>query len=394
MTTKQYSINDCPFIIVPYKDYTLWKRHSENYTCGVCNGPLIIGWGGAYGIESWIVKCGSNYEHDVSAIGTTKIPSFFDEWKRNGGPSCYPAIQNKFEEISGRKGRRLKMKEEVTSAVIKVDEATRAMVTAHLSGYTKGEVLSQLETNRAFDLVQKGLDPYLHIMVYDGKVCTNIDGMYYWASTHNDFQRVTTRILIGDEKAAYDPIEGDVLVIASLFKKGEHEPAYTAIGRANASHPYRNNPVERNFPHRMAEKRAEAMVIRKAYPIGAQIAEDVQDYEENITLGGVAPADEEVLVAMDKDGMELPIEDEQEAIDIETGEILEESQEEKELPKVKSGTIKQLRHYLDESNPALIQRLRDVYKVDNLDDLSQENADELLEKCKKSAAEKKSRDSK
>ena len=122
------------------------------------------------------------------------------------------------------------------------------------------------EIQKALALTEQGFDPFLHLVVYQGKVTTTIDALYWWADGKGQQYRVISKPLKTEEKESYGVGENEIGVIASLYVGDASEPSFTGFGRASkdARAPVmRGSAVEHQHPYRMAEKRAEAQVLRK-----------------------------------------------------------------------------------------------------------------------------------
>lgn len=158
-----------------------------------------------------------------------------------------------------------------------------------------GSDLATSEVEKAARLVQLGLDPALHIMVYQSRVSANIDGLYYYARTHlQEPWEIVSEPIMGDEqRAAYGVKADEIAVIARLYRVGAERPACTGFGRASTN---RNSPVMRGsaveyqHPYRMAEKRAEGQALRKFATFGKQIIPaplfepDVTESDPNVVV--------------------------------------------------------------------------------------------------------------
>ena len=122
------------------------------------------------------------------------------------------------------------------------------------------------EIQKALALTEQGFDPFLHLVVYQGKVTTTIDALYWWADGKGQAYRVISKPIKAEEKESYGVGENEIGVIASLYVGDASEPSFTGFGRASkdARAPVmRGSAVEHQHPYRMAEKRAEAQVLRK-----------------------------------------------------------------------------------------------------------------------------------
>ena len=153
------------------------------------------------------------------------------------------------------------------------------------------------EIQKALALVEQGFDPFLHLVVYQGKVTTTIDALYWWADGKGIPYRVISKPIKAEEKEPYGVGENEIGVIANLYVSDAIEPSFTGFGRASkdAKSPVQKGSfVEHQHPYRMAEKRAEAQVLRKfrALATSVPIMEEAIDGElvpENQAPPGEAP---------------------------------------------------------------------------------------------------------
>ena len=119
---------------------------------------------------------------------------------------------------------------------------------------------------QAIALVQRtGLNPALNeVIVYEGKLYVTVHGIGHLAAPQLEGIDAP-RFWLADEKAAAGYAADDVVCSVTLYRKGSSR-GVTGTGKANATKPYRGNPVERAFAPRMAENRA----LRQAYRMGFQ----------------------------------------------------------------------------------------------------------------------------
>jgi len=140
------------------------------------------------------------------------------------------------------------------------------------------------EMQKVYALVEKGFDPILHIGIYQGRITVAIDGWWWWGRQDDRFGRIMSKPISKEMKDAYGLEDEEIGVIAELYLKGETEPHCTGFGKASKrpytyekgvspkNHPDRmRNPIDTDNPYRMAEKRAEAQVIRKFRAIGVDV---------------------------------------------------------------------------------------------------------------------------
>jgi len=146
-----------------------------------------------------------------------------------------------------------------------------------------GSTLAVPEATKAYALIALGFDAAFHMCLYHSKLTMTIDGWYWWAHRDKEFDRLTTRAIVEqEERDAYGLTPDQIGVLASIYLKGRSEPIYTGFSHASKNEKapvIHGSAVESKHPYRMAEKRAEAQVIRKAYPLGV----DVQLPEEMST---------------------------------------------------------------------------------------------------------------
>ena len=45
--------------------YETMQKRVDSHSCGVCQGNLTIAWGGAYGFNGYILRCGNDINHDI-----------------------------------------------------------------------------------------------------------------------------------------------------------------------------------------------------------------------------------------------------------------------------------------------------------------------------------------
>lgn len=133
-------------------------------------------------------------------------------------------------------------------------------------------------------LLDKGFDPALHLMVYQGRLAVKIEGMYWWRDGDKRFRRMKSHPIDPALKAAYGCAEDEIGVITEIFLQGQTEPCCEGFGKASMrpytyrknespwDHPDRKrNPIDAEHTYRMAEKRSENQAIKKFRPLGIEI---------------------------------------------------------------------------------------------------------------------------
>ena len=245
--------------------------------CRRCRGMVWVAW-----IEAtWAIRCNC-YPLPPQMV---QSESYYETWKRGGVIPIH--IQNNLE----KKFRRHNM----TTAI------TRAEVQRHISA-TFGSDFGTSELDKAMKLVELGLDHTLHLVVYQGRITTNIDGLYFWARQHihEPWEIVSEPIMGSELREAYGVGNDEIGVLAKLYRVAAERPAAVGFGRAskNSYKPVmKGSAVESSHPYRMAEKRAEAQAIRKFAALGKQLmpAELLDTENEsaspNVVEGSAAPVE-------------------------------------------------------------------------------------------------------
>lgn len=265
--------------------YEEGKALCESHVCGECGAPLTLPWGGAYGINGHVLRCGVNPEH----TGIVPRLSLSQVYKRGGAVPQY--IADHLEKKIG--GRTM---EEKTTALETLTDAKKDAIKRHLETTFAGSLVPT-EAAKAFALVEKGFDPRFHLCLYQNKITLTIDGWYWWAAGHAAFGSVITDPIAEQQlREAYGVGDNEFGALAKLYLKGQDRPAFVGFGRASKDekHPViRGSFVEHQHPYRMAEKRAEAQVLRKFRPIGLEVQTPEELIQEDFIDGDARVVDDE-----------------------------------------------------------------------------------------------------
>ena len=121
-----------------------------------------------------------------------------------------------------------------------------------------------------------GFDPLMGEMsIYQGRPFVSIDGRYRKAQETGRLDGVETRPATKQEKIEWEIPEGDYFFRCEVFVKGVSRP-FVGWGRVRKSETHGDAYLPTvNNPQRMAEKRAEAQALRKAFHIPLPSAEDI-----------------------------------------------------------------------------------------------------------------------
>ena len=152
------------------------------------------------------------------------------------------------------------------------------------------QVDKQILANAA---ISYGFDPLMgEISVYQGHPFVSIDGRYRKAQETGLLDGVETRPATKQEREDWEIKDGDYFFRSEVYVKGSSRP-FVGWGRVRASETIGGKgftPVETN-PQRMAEKRAEAQALRKAFSIPLPSLEDIGspdvDYPVDASTGEI-----------------------------------------------------------------------------------------------------------
>ena len=146
-----------------------------------------------------------------------------------------------------------------------------------------------------------GFDPLMgEITVYQGKPYVSIDGRYRKAQESGIFNGVTSRPATKQEREEWQIPDGDYFVKSTVeIKGGGHFEGWGRVFKAETVGGKGFTPVEKN-PQRMAEKRADAQALRKAFHINLPSFEErgIDDDTPfvNIDTGEIIPEKTAVIV--------------------------------------------------------------------------------------------------
>lgn len=131
--------------------------------------------------------------------------------------------------------------------------------------------------------ISYGFDPLMgEVSIYQGRPYVSIDGRYRKAQESGKLDGVECRPATRKEREDWEIPEGDYFFHAEVRVKDAAFP-FVGWGRVYAAETMNGKgfkPVEKN-PQRMAEKRAEAQALRKAFHIPLPSVEDIGSPEEN-----------------------------------------------------------------------------------------------------------------
>lgn len=230
------------------------KKH---YLCAKCQGELTVAWSASQ--NGYILRCGNDINHH----GITR-----HDIKQ----------EQKFKE-----GLSMESKELMTMGEAKMlQRIEMARFPQELTVQDK-RLLAQVALTYGFDPLMG------EITIYQGKPFVSIDGRYRKAQETGQLDGVETRPSNKQERIDWQIPEGDFFFRTEVYVKEATKP-FVAWGRVHSAELKLNKPgdaykpVVKN-PQRMAEKRAEAQGLRKAFHIPLPSIEDIgsPDYDIETT---------------------------------------------------------------------------------------------------------------
>ena len=214
------------------------KLASDGHTCGQCGSRLSVCWGGSFGINGYILRCGADISHNT----ITRHDKEYEE---------------KIRQIKEARGMD-------TKALMKMDKTT---MLARVGQAKFPKDLTPAEHQMMADVcISYGLDPVMQeLMIYQGNPYPTINARYRKAQETNKFDGINTRPATAEERKARNCKEGDYLYCAEVWVKGCSHP-FVGWGKVRAAETKGSEylPIVKD-PDRQAEKRAEAMALRKGF---------------------------------------------------------------------------------------------------------------------------------
>ncbi len=242
---------------LPYEEMKRVK--AQGYLCRECQGGIAVAWGGSFGVNGWILRC----VKDINHTGITRHNLKTEHQQR----------------------REYSMD---STALTKMTE-TQMMERVNMARFPQ-DLTVQDKKLLAQAAISYGFDPLMgEISIYQGRPFVSIDGRYRKAQETEKLDGVETRPATKQEREDWQIPEGDYFFRSEVYLKGASRP-FTGWGRVYLAETIGGKgfkPIEKN-PQRMAEKRAEAQALRKAFHIPLPSFEDIgmPDYENVDTNTG------------------------------------------------------------------------------------------------------------
>lgn len=217
------------------------EKRVETHWCGECGAGLNVAWGGAFGLDSWILRCSANVDHKT--ITDYKKPTAQEE-----------QVESEIRRIRGMDTKAL-MKMNQTEMLARIAQAKFPKdLTA-----PERQLMAQVS-------ISYGLDPLMNeLMIYQGNPYPTINARYRKAQETDKFDGIDTRPATKEERTQRNAKEGDYLYRCEVWVKGASHP-FVGWGRVRAAETKGSEhlPIVKD-PDRQAEKRAEAMGLRKGF---------------------------------------------------------------------------------------------------------------------------------
>jgi len=219
---------------------------NKGYLCAKCQSLLTVAWGGSFGVDGYILRCGEDIDHN----GITGHDKKFEQKRRE-----YLSMNS--------------------NALMTMDEA-RMIQRVEMARFPQDLTVPEKKL-LAQVAITYGFDPLMgEVTIYQGRPFVSIDGRYRKAQETENLDGVETRPATKQEREDWQIPDGDYFFRADVYVKGSNRP-FTAWGRVFKAETVGGKgfkPIEKN-PQRMAEKRAEAQALRKAFHIPLPSMEDI-----------------------------------------------------------------------------------------------------------------------
>ena len=236
--------------------YEEMVKTASNHVCGICGGRLNVAWSAKD--NGYILRC-NDLTHDII---TRHLP----------------------------KSERTKQAEKEWNATNKMDSTALTTMTESTMieriGLAKfpQDLTVQDKKLLAQVAISYGFDPLMgEISIFQGRPYVSIDGRYRKAQETGELDGVDTRPATRQEKTDWQIPDGDFFFRAEVYKRGTTRP-FVGWGRVRAAEinpAGKFKPVDLN-PQRIAEKRAEAQGLRKAFFIPLPSIEDLGTPEAEV----------------------------------------------------------------------------------------------------------------
>jgi len=257
-------------------DYELGKKIVEGCTCQ-CGAELTLPWGGAWGINSYVIRCATDSSHDK----VVPIKSLTQLW-REGEP-----IPSFIADNIERKLRRQIMEQNEVKALVAKQDADKLAVYLQPK-FPKDLVNPQAALDFARWCIAHQLEPIRDCIPYHGNPYIMIEWVDRQASNDDKFKGYGYKVFSRQEKealafdpedvviecqASFDGLEKPLVGLGVVTKRERESKTGEATDEVTAKG-YRA-PVVHLHPQKMAFKRSRAEALKQRYHIPAPILEEL-----------------------------------------------------------------------------------------------------------------------
>ena len=258
-------------------EYEEGKGIQDYCECAECGARLNLVWGGAWGIDSYLIKCTADPSHDK----VVPIKSLTQMWKNGEELPCFIK-----DNIERRERRKMTEQNEVKAMVVKQDADK-------LSTYLQVRFPQDLTRREAaLDFakwcIAHQLEPIRDCIPYHGNPFICVEWLDRQASSDEKFKGYKYKVFSQQDKEALDFDSKDLvvecqadwdgldkpLVGLGVVTKAEREAKTGSEVDEVTAKGYRS-PVVHLKPHQILFKRARAATFKQRYHIPAPILEEL-----------------------------------------------------------------------------------------------------------------------
>ena len=250
-------------------DYDIGKAIVDSCTCE-CGGLLSLPWGGAYGVDSYVIICANDLSHDT----VVPVKSLTQMWKEGTEIPYFikSHIENKHKE-------EIMEQESISAMVVKAD-------TTKLTNYVRARFprdLERPESARDFAIfcISHGLEPIRDCVPFQGAPYICVEWLDRQAAADSQFKGYNYEVFTREKKEAlvFDPM--DLVIECHVKIEGLDHPlvglgVVTLDEREQKTErgTYRS-PIVAKHAQQMAFKRARSAALKQRYHIPAPILEEL-----------------------------------------------------------------------------------------------------------------------
>ncbi len=237
-------------------------KSTKDFVCGECGGNLNVAWSSKD--NCYVLRC-KDLTHNTITRHRRK---------------------SEYEQQAEKEWRAVQKMD--STALMKMDEKT---MLARVDMVKFPQDMTVVDKRVLVQVaITYGFDPLMgEVTIYQGRPYVSIDGRYRMAQETGRLDGVESRPATRQEREEWQIPDGDYFYRAEVYVKGSSRP-FVGWGRVYGVETVGGKgfkPVEKN-PQRMAEKRAEAQALRKAFHIPLPSAEDIGSPDDSGVIQGTA----------------------------------------------------------------------------------------------------------